>query len=294
MARSHTTPVSKQIMLAGFSGAGKTTLLAALWHVISKRGEVPNALTLESPPKEAEHLNALREKWHRCDPVLHTELTSAKQVVMSLAKPDGTPVGTVILPDLSGESFGAQWEQRQCAEATATMLKESCGVLLMMHPHQIQQHVRIRDRVALAATIKASTAAVGRTGNTGATRKEWLPSMTGTDVQFVDLVQLMLVQRGSNPAPLRLAIGISAWDLVTDLEPMQWLKNTLPLFYQYLESNQDLISVQVYGISAQGGDYKQTTDELLGKFQASERVTIIGPDCDPHDLTAPLKWLLAV
>jgi energy-coupling factor transporter ATP-binding protein EcfA2 len=293
MARSHSVPATKQIMLAGFSGAGKTTFLAALWHVISEKGEVPTALTLESPPKEAEHLNALRDKWHRCDPVLHTELTSAKQVFMSLAKPDGTPIGTVVLPDLSGESFSAQWEQRQCAEATARMLSASCGVLLMIHPLQIQQPVRIRDRHAVVDTVAASSDKQSRGGTTAKTRKEWLPSMAGTDVQLVDLLQCMLVQRDSNTAPLRLALAISAWDLVKDLQPHDWVQQRLPLFHQYLASNQDLFVVQVYGISAQGGDYDHVAEELLGKVLPSDRITIEGPDCHPHDLTAPLKWLLA-
>jgi hypothetical protein len=93
--------------------------------------------------------------------------------------------------------------------------------------------------------------------------------------------------------PFRLVVIISAWDRVTKtkLLPSKWLFDTFPLLGQYLDSNKDAFELAVYGVSAQGCDYRQVADVI--DQVPSERIQVIGVDIkNPHDLTEPLLWLM--
>lgn len=289
-ARAKTTAKSK-IMIAGFSGVGKTTLLAALWHVLTSTDEIAGAIKLACLPKEAEYLNALRDKWQSCEPVPHTIVASEQNLILELASAEGESLGAVVLPDLAGETFGLPWSDRQMPKSMADLFRDSSGVLLLVHATELRQSVRIRDRTELAAMLEdgATTPAPAEAPSM---RTEWHPDASGTDVQLVDLVQCIQSVSGLRSEPLRLAIGVSAWDLINDTSPSGWLQQQLPLLQQYLESNRDLIQLRVYGISAQGGDYEKSADGLLEKLNPSERIKMVGDGCVPHDVTAPIAWLL--
>lgn len=283
----------KEITIAGFSDVGKTTLLAALWHVLTSSGEVPEALTLAKPPKEAAHLNALRDKWQSCEPVPHTFVASEQILALELARADGEHLGTVVLPDLAGETFTAQWTQRQSHGAMAALFRDSCGVLLLVHSTKIHQPERLRDQSAVASMLEVGATSPTKPASAPRPHVPWQHEQSGTDVQLVDLLQCIRFHRGERCEQLRLAIGVSAWDLIDDTSPTDWLRRRLPLLHQYLDANSDFIELRVYGISAQGGAYEESTDDLLLKLNPSERIKIVGEDCRPHDVTAPIAWLLA-
>lgn len=289
-ARSTQPAAKKKIAIAGFSDVGKTTLLAALWHVLTSSGEVPGALTLASLPKEAEHLNALRDKWQSCESVPHTRLASEHILALELARADGVHLGTVVLPDLAGETFTAQWTQRQAPGAMAALFADSCGVLLLVHSEKIHQPERLRDQASVADVLEDGATAPTKSAPQQAVA--WQPEESGTDVQLVDLLQCIRFHQGERDEQIRLALGVSAWDLVDDAAPTDWLRRRLPLLQQYLDANSDSIQLRVYGISAQGGAYDKGTDDLLEKLNPSERIKIVGEDCRPHDVTAPIAWLL--
>lgn len=290
-ARSTQPAAKKKIAIAGFSDVGKTTLLAALWHVLTSSDEVPGALTLAALPKEAEHLNSLRDKWQSCESVPHTIMASEHILSLELSRADGVHLGTVVLPDLAGETFSAQWTQRQAPGAMAALFEDSCGVLLLVHSTKIHQPERLRDQASVANMLDG-----GATPPTKSAPQQaipWQPEESGTDVQLVDLLQCIRFHMGERREQIRLALGVSAWDLVDDASPTDWLKRRLPLLQQYLDANSDSIQLRVYGISAQGGAYEKGTEDLLEKLNPSERIKIVGEDCKPHDVTAPIAWLLS-
>lgn len=296
---AHSLPVAeKKIVIAGFSDVGKTTLLAALWHVLTRPGEVPGALTLSSLPKEAEYLNQLRDQWQGCEKVPHTSISSEKNLTLELATANGTKLGKVVLPDLAGETFSAQWSQRQAPAAMAELFREACGILLLVNVKSPDFHVpeRLRDQGSVAALLCADVGTLTTdvvTTEVPQVVQSWNPKSSGTDVQLVDLLQCIRFHWGESTKPVRLALGASAWDQVDDKDPQAWLRHHLPLLKQYLDSNPDLFKVRLYGISAQGGSYDQETDSLLEKPKPSERIKVIGDGCGPHDVTAPIAWLLS-
>ena len=132
---------------------------------------------------------------------------------------------------------------------------------------------------------------------------EWHPRHAPTQVQLVDLLQLLRTDPLDN-GPRKLAIMFSAWDKAEDegLSPHDFLAEKLPLLTQYLTSNSDDWSWQVYGVSAQGGDYDNTDDgsrpsddaeRLRGLDSPSLRIKLVKKDQESsNDITEPLAWLM--
>ena len=117
--------------------------------------------------------------------------------------------------------------------------------------------------------------------------------MMPEQVRIVELLQF-LQRKPFLRRHRRLAILVSAWDLIADaqLTPDEWLQREMPLLYQFLLANTSTCSVRVYGISAQGGDLTgQRKDDLL-KLTPSERIVCLGPHGKSHDLTEPVVWLM--
>jgi len=53
-----------------------------------------------------------------------------------------------------------------------------------------------------------------------------------------------------------------------------------------------LFDFNVYGLSAQGGNYGDDVDKLTG-MKPSERILVVGDGVtNPHDLTELLTWLM--
>ena len=68
------------------------------------------------------------------------------------------------------------------------------------------------------------------------------------------------------PHSLNIRFVVSAWDLVekefeTDkLTPEGYIKTKLPLLYQYLMCNAEKFNYEIWGVSAQGGDFNDKED----------------------------------
>jgi hypothetical protein len=116
---------------------------------------------------------------------------------------------------------------------------------------------------------------------------------------------LQLLQRPPFDAgPRRLAVMLSAWDKANGegLPPLSYLEAKLPLLAQYLRRNADKWRVNVYGVSAQGGEYDAIGIGTAGHPEAetlrqldlpSKRIRLVGAGSETHDLTEPLAWLMA-
>ena len=68
------------------------------------------------------------------------------------------------------------------------------------------------------------------------------------------------------PHSLNIRFVVSAWDLVEKafkvdkLTPERYIKRKLPLLYQYLMCNTEKFSYEIWGASAQGGDFNNKED----------------------------------
>jgi len=282
-----------RLLLIGLRGSGKTSFLAALWHLI-EAGELPTALIASELQPDREHLNRIRESWLKFEPVGRTSLRS--QEVTSLVLRDAA-TGTAIdisLPDLSGELFRLQWATRKATQFYADLAVNTAGIMLFLHVDAVRRSLRIPSASEGETEPQVSSSAAS---DSAAPRpiSEWKPDDSPTQVQLVELLQFARFLHTS-VKPLRVAVIVSAWDLVTEsILPEAWLESYLPLLSQFLTANADALPFRIVGVSAQGGDLQKDLDRLQAESVPSRRVRVVERVLEPNrDLTAPLRFLLAV
>lgn len=218
---------------------------------------------------------------------------------------EGT-VGEVAFPDLSGEEFGQAWEERHWPRIYDENIATAHGLLLFIHPETIKEPISISDMQKLAeaafpeeAEPDANAAIVRDSEKTVEPKEEWDAEKAPTQVQLVELLQF-IHQRSKAEFPIRLAIIVSAWDLVKGkygdkyvgkTGAQEWLRDRLPYLDQFLRANPEFLTVRIYAVSAQGGDLKSDREALLRYERAAERILIEGPDCAPHDISEPIRCL---
>ena len=280
---------NKQLMV-GLPGTGKTTFLAALWHIVES-GEIPGALRLERLHGNLQYLNEIRNSWLGCRPLARTVPGAERVVSMRLYEPQGRDITEVVIPDLSGESFNSQWKDRKWTKEYDSLVKAANGALIFVHPEKLKEPTRIDMADPLVAELDE---------NGGESPSEiddfipWNPEFSPTQVKMVDLLQFLALYLNAS-SPLRIALIISAWDLVLNDEkaPSDWLSYHLPLLEQYLGANHDKFTTKVFGVSAQGGELEMDSAQLCSRMHASERVIVEIDGCPKsHDLTAPIKWVM--
>ena len=282
----------RSVVIIGLPASGKTTYLAALWHLITAR-EVDTTLQFgDLRAGDSAHLNAIAARWRKAVVQERTAVAGNRLVSMNLLDAANQAV-RVTFPDLPGETYRGMWEDRDCEPEIADILRTG-DVLLFVHADTIRAPNWIVDEVGLSE-------AAGLEGPDGQA-KPWNPRLTPTQVQLVDLLQLLRMPP-LDVGRRRLAVMLSAWDKAREeaLTPEDYLGAKLPLLSQYLCRGADGWHWRVYGLSAQGGEYDRAepdaeplpeAEELRALDRPSNRIQIVGPEGDTHDLTEPLAWLM--
>ncbi len=297
-------PNPSYVVAIGLPEAGKTTFLAALWHV-AEREEVPGSLRLERISEDAKHLNTIKNEWLRFERVGRTVPGQEESASLWL-RDEGGAIGEAIFPDLSGESFERAWVDRHWTEKYDRLVANAGSLLVFVNPATVKEPYTIAEmqRMAEAAFPEEPSSAEPDMQDQsdenvppGAV-EEWSAEKVPTQVQLVELLQFAERSLKSN-RPVRLAVIISAWDLVKEdysgeTGPTDWLKTRLSYLDQYLKSNFEQFTLRVYGVSAQGGDLVKDRELLLNFERASDRILIEGPDCIPHDISEPIRWCLGL
>lgn len=274
---------------AGLPASGKSTFLTAFW--VYANGAPSSALSIESYPDKNQYLTELQEHWFNFTPVPRTPAHSEREVTLRLKRnSDGRRI-ELSIPDLSGETFEQIWMNRYWPSRFQTLVDGSEGIVFFINPKKIEDGATLEQARQLDFD-EDDEAPEEEPLNTIPT--EWDSGKSPTEVQIVDCLQL-ISENTKTHRSRRVAVIISAWDAVRQLdpaaEPEPWLQARLPLLAQFLESNQDSFESAVFGISAQGGDY-ETEKPALVKKEPHERCIVIGPQVtNETDITAPIQWL---
>lgn len=274
--------------ILGLPGSGKTTYLAALWHLIDA-GEVDTKLVLDKLVGDYRYLNSIVASWRRCEEVPRTPLGVETSVTIHVHEPSSGQKIVLGFPDLSGESFEGQFSSRSCRPDYVEGYTAPGGILLFVNADRANDGMTLLD---LGPVLTDPEEGDLEESGDGEQQTEWLPEMVPEQVRLVDLLQF-LQQRPFQRRQRRLAVVISAWDVVTEPKPSPeaWLARELPFLHQFLTNNPDSFECQIYGVSAQGGDVSGDARIELVRQIPSRRIQCVGPNVDPHDLTAPLVWL---
>jgi len=275
--------MNKKILLCGLPASGKTTLLAALWHLLSQK-DIPTALSLASLPQQRDYLSELSRKWSRFIPFGRTS-DEVHEISMRLT--DETIDIDFHVPDMSGETWEAIWSTRFCSEAAAKWANAASGILLCIHVDKIRTPVDIM-------TCNAMANSAGRT-RTETEPTIWSPDSSPTQVILVDVLQVLARPPLGNSGR-RLAIILSAWDKAEamNLSPEGYFQVHLPLLHQFLSYCNDFSEINIYGVSALGGDLESEEDAKRVKAEdvPSRRIKVVEDGKTHHDLTVPMKWLM--
>jgi len=280
--------------MVGLPQTGKTTFLAAIWYLVQEPGR-KTSLVLKDLSGDRTYLNSIRDAWLMCKPLERTTIQNEQMVTLHLEDTKGCQIALGI-PDLSGETFQLQLRERRWSQSYHTMVEETEGVLLFVHPDSIRSvhRIDVANRMQAQLTERQTNArTTGSVSTNLPASVPWSHEYIPTQVQLVELIQFLRENRDPNHL-LRIVIVVSAWDLVDNLgmEPKDLVEQKLPLLSQYLRANEDSIIPLFVGISAQGGDLEKDWKELLERPAPEARLRIIGLSCDEHDLTAPIDWIL--
>lgn len=285
---------SANLLFMGLPGSGKTTFLAALWHVLNDRSS-ETRLKLKGLSVDRTYLNQITADWQACSQVQRTKLEPEELVVLSLESGANTTFDLTV-PDLSGEAFEQQLVHRKIAVTHHENIQRATGLVLFVHP-RVKEGTRLTYSRQLKAVLDgAATATASADGSTMLSAIEpWSIEKLPTQVALVELLQFVLESAAKK---VRVAVVISAWDLVEKASftgaPQEYLAREMPFLRQFLESNDDLFEHTVFGVSAQGGDI--TVDEqkkaLLDLDDALKRVKVLHGNEASQDITKPLAWLL--
>jgi hypothetical protein len=276
------------LLFIGLPSSGKTTFLAALWHVLSDRSSA-TALKLTKLSGDRTYLNQITKEWRECSQVPRTNLQTEQVVVLHLY---GEGFGTfdLSIPDLAGEAFKQQLTDRRMSRQHDAFVRDATGVMLFLHP-DVQKGTQLTVARHLEAALPGSQTVEATPAN--AVPNAWSPDMLPHQAKLVELLQFVLER---TQRKLRVAVVVSAWDLVDGLgmPPHGYIARELPLLQQFLEANDDLLDHAVFGVSAQGGDITVEAEKqtLLEFDDALKRIKVRQDQETSHDITKPIYWLL--
>jgi len=278
------------ILLVGLPKAGKTSFIAALWHVLTSE-EIPCSLKLTTLGGDDTYLNQIKGEWLNYQQVVRTTQLNEAIPTINLSDENGNRHCSLSVPDLSGETYVRQWIDREWSQKFGDAALGASAILVFIHPNQMLETPEITPTLRLLPDVLNDSPTL----DDPIVEPEWDEGKAASVVQLIDVMQFL--QRNLT-TPLRIAIMVSAWDLIRDRynSPVDFVKDRTPILEQFLRSNPESFVYTVLGVSALGVDIENEADtQRLQKETncASERIEIVSATGTSHDITSPLRWALS-
>lgn len=284
-------PPDVEVLFAGLPKTGKTTYLALLYLAIS--GGRATELALGGYSDDREYANRIAKKLLACEEITHTEVAGQGRLRLSLEVGAEHKPALLQIPDLSGETWEDAVYERTWSPSLDNAARAASGTALFVHVTGFEAAPSIADAQAAARALGEDDAS-NDTGiaNTSAVDEGPRKRQQPTQVQIVDLLQLLCDERSVRPA--RTAIVLSAWDLTDQtLTPSEWLATNAPLADQYLKANDSWLRSSVWGVSAQGGSFRDDQKRAaLLEQDAIDRARVLNGKGEPCAIETPTLWVI--
>jgi len=267
------------LSFVGLPGAGKTTYLAAFWGSC-RAATAPTYEVLGFPsPETREYLQTIADAWFGGRKVERTASATWAPISLTLRAQLG-PTLELRVPDLSGEAFRDAAAARSVDERVADLVRGSDCVMFFINAATARTPVYLSDLGHDGADDAGNEAEA----------EDFDPTALESDVLNAELLQLMPLLTDAPERPPPVAVIISAWDQVDRLgqPPREWLRLNQPMFSQVLDEYGRAAPTEVFGVSAQGGDYVRNPEVV--ERPVTERPLVVTADARGRDIAAPLAW----
>jgi hypothetical protein len=316
--------IDRQILFAGLSATGKTSYLALAYQAIVQARA--GAIRLGAFDDDREHVNEISAALLRAEEAERTYVEAEHELTLSLT--DGINDFRLQVPDLSGETWEHALSDRRWATALDQRVRQAEGIIIFVHSTDLELGLRISTADGAFGDLAGPEAHNDAADTDHASGTEPAPGLDRTSsddkagepldvaigdgddagfadvegerkqitqVSVLDLIQLCAER--VTAAPLRVAIIVSAWDLVQDdlADPTAWMDENAQMPKQFLESNADKVEATFWGVSAQGGDWQDATKRsALLTEDAIDRATVVDANGDKASVIAPIVWALGL
>lgn len=278
---------TRRIVFIGLPESGKTSFIAALYYSLMQ-DDADSKFAFVRMPDNAEYLERIAANWMAFEPMIHTKSDTYEPILMELRDLQSQTDFTLEFPDVSGEDFDHQWEAREWKQEYSESVASADGILLFVSPSVVEPlTIQERNRIAGVETPKNEPDQAG----------DYEPSRAPTGMKLVELLQFIgeVIPKGR---VVRICVVISAWDLemrvprATPITPRGWLSSKIPLLDQFLRCNSEWLTAEVFGVSAQGGDYDADIPALCALDRAIDRIKVVSGGQPTHDIALPIHWVL--
>lgn len=298
------TQETDHFLLMGLPDSGKTTFLVALWHVVESQ-EVPTSLVLKQFFEgNREYIEGARDRWLRYEKVARNKTDASGPIRFSLSERGGAGDLRLTIPDLAGETFRQQFEDRAWSPAFEERVSGVAGLLLFVNAERHDEPtsiVELDDVLEHGGSLAGEVGAADDPEASGEEEDEedevpFAIAQCCAAVKLVDLLQFIASR--APKAPLPLVVVVSAYDALDgtryERDPSLYLSERVALLDQYLKSNPEIFTSRVVGLSAQGTDYENqdAVAKLQTRINASDRIRVVATGSDVHhDVSEPIRWL---
>jgi hypothetical protein len=281
---------NSRVLFIGTQKSGKTTFTAALWYFLTEHEGLSKLRADSMENCDHLYLNAMRDAWLRCEQVQRTNSTTGEAVTINIVTSSECKI-VLQIPDFSGETFENHFVSRKWSKEYDVSLNETDGIVLFVNPND--KNLRPNRIVHQSEIIAKMGGEVEADEVNSESFEPWDAKNCPTQVKLVDLLQLVYYTPIKRKK-LKISVVVSAYDCVdVEMRPSEWLCKNLPLLWQYLKCNADKFDHQVYGVSAQGGDYDNPDSkrELLSSLPLDRPFIKIDLGEQSRDLSLPIRWL---
>lgn len=280
--------MSRSIILLGGPDSGKTNYIGSLWRALDSEA---GALHAAEQPEDINFVLEITDHIFGGNFAPRSEYSDERRdFEVVVAETKNGPRSRVVIPDISGELWRQAVIDSEITPDWMEELQRADAALLFVRVDS-DQDVRPLDWVTSRSMLE----------KLGGEEEQGLP----TQVMLCELIRFLevsLVSRDDGGLP-RLSVVVTAWDLVdpTKFEqgPLAYLEREYPLLAGRLTDIESL-DVQVFGLSAVGGDLKHDPNyrQAFLKAGGDGLGWIVKQDAEgwrkDSDITLPIAWAVGL
>lgn len=251
----------KRVFMIGMPSSGKTTYLASLCRLLLYgEQETEWNLDINDVPEGLENIRKMIKNLDSYREVGRTLESTIYNVELNLYNQYQEWIQFVV-PDLSGEIYQNLVYDRRISFNIMDQIVKSDVLLFFINCNTmiLEERMKLNEESAIQKLNQEQEIDNQKYIET----EEPKVKKYNDQSALVELLQSIIYLV---PHSLNIRFVVSAWDLVekefeTDkLTPEGYIKTKLPLLYQYLMCNAEKFNYEIWGVSAQGGDFNDKED----------------------------------